>query len=62
VFENRLLRRLCGPKRDEVTGELNDSYSSSNIVRVQIEKNEMGGACSKYSGGKRRIQCFVGET
>ena len=21
VFENRLLRRVCGPKRDEVTGE-----------------------------------------
>jgi hypothetical protein len=35
VFENRLLRRICGPKRDEVTGEcrkihneeLNDLYS-----------------------------------
>jgi len=21
VFENRVLRRICGPKRDEVTGE-----------------------------------------
>jgi hypothetical protein len=62
VFENRVLRRVGGPKRDEVTGELNDLYSSSNIVRVQIKKNEMGGACSTYWGGKRRIQCFVGET
>ena len=42
VFENRVLRRIFGPKRDEVTGEwrklhnevLNDLYSSSNIVRV----------------------------
>jgi hypothetical protein len=41
VFENRVLRRLFGPKRDEVTGvekaaygELNDFYSSPNIVRV----------------------------
>jgi len=42
VFENRLLRRIFGPKRDEVTGEwrklhneeLNDLYSSSNTVRV----------------------------
>jgi hypothetical protein len=42
VFENRVLRRVFGPKRDEVTGELrklhneelNDLYSLSNIVRV----------------------------
>jgi len=42
VFDNRLLRRIFGPKRDEVTGEwrklhneeLNDLYSSPNIVRV----------------------------
>jgi len=42
VFENRLLRRISGPKRDEVTGEwrklhneeLNDLYCSPNIVRV----------------------------
>jgi hypothetical protein len=41
VFENRVLRRLFGPKRDEVTGEwrklyeeLNDLYSSPTIVRL----------------------------
>ena len=42
VLENRVLRRIFGPKRDEVTGEwrrlyneeLNDLYSSPNIVRV----------------------------
>ena len=42
VFKNRVLRRIFGPKRDEVTGEwrklyneeLNDLYSSPNIVRV----------------------------
>jgi hypothetical protein len=41
VFENRLLRRVFGPKRDEVTGEwrnlhneLNDLYSVPTIVRV----------------------------
>jgi hypothetical protein len=40
VFENRMLRRIFGPKRDEVTGEwrklrneeLNDLYSSPTIV------------------------------
>jgi hypothetical protein len=42
VFENRVLRRVLGPKRDEVTGEwrklynkeLNDLYSLPKIVRV----------------------------
>jgi hypothetical protein len=42
VFENRVLRRIFGLKRDEVTGELRkrhneelrDLYSSSNIVGV----------------------------
>ena len=42
VFENRVLRRVFGPKRDEVTmewrklhnEELNDLYSSPNVDRV----------------------------
>jgi len=42
VFENMVLRRIFGPRRDDVTGEwrrlhneeLNDLYSSPNIVRV----------------------------
>jgi len=42
VFENRVLRRIFGPMRDEVTGEwrklhneeINGLYSSPNIVRV----------------------------
>jgi hypothetical protein len=42
AFENRVLRRIFGPKRDEVTAEwiklhneeLNDLYSSPTIVRV----------------------------
>jgi hypothetical protein len=42
VFENRVLRRIFGPKRDEVTGEwrklhneeLCDLYSSPSIIRI----------------------------
>jgi hypothetical protein len=42
VFENRVLRRLLGPKRDEVAGEwrklhkedLRDLYSSPSIIRI----------------------------
>ena len=37
--------------------------SSPNIVLViQIEKNDMGGACSAYGGEERRIQGFGEET
>jgi hypothetical protein len=49
VFENRVLRRIFGPKRDEVTGEwrrlhneeLNNLYSSPYIIRV-IKSRRMG--------------------
>jgi hypothetical protein len=42
LFENRVLRIIFGPKRDEVTGdwrklhneELHNLYSSPNIIRV----------------------------
>jgi hypothetical protein len=42
LFENRVLRRIFGPKRDEVTGEwrklhneeLHDLYSSPSIIRI----------------------------
>jgi len=42
IFENTVLRRIFGPKRDEVTGkrrklhneELNDLYCSPNVILV----------------------------
>jgi hypothetical protein len=42
VYENRVLRRIFGPKRDEVTGgwrklhneELHNLYSSPSIIRM----------------------------
>jgi hypothetical protein len=48
VFENRVLRRIFGPKRDEVTGEwrkfhsgeLHNLYSSPNIIR-QMKSRRM---------------------
>jgi len=51
VMENRVLRRIFGPKRDEVTQErrklhneeLVDLYSSPNIVRL-IKSRRMGWA------------------
>jgi hypothetical protein len=48
VFENRVLRKIFGPKRDEVTGEwrklhneeLHNLYSSPDIIR-QVKSRRM---------------------
>jgi len=61
VFENRALRGIFGPKKDEVTGEwrklhneeLNDPYSSHNIVRV-IKSRRMRWAEHVAGMGERR--------
>ena len=69
VFENMVLRRIFGPKMDEVTGEWRklhiEELNDLNLTQYsgdQIEKNEMGGVCSAYGGEERRIQGFGGET
>ena len=57
IFENRVLRRIFGPKRDEVTREWRKLHNKElNYLSTQycsgdkIEKNEMGRACSAYGG------------
>jgi hypothetical protein len=64
-----VLRRIFGPKRDEVTGEwrrlhnkeLYASYSSPN-PGDQINKNGMGKACGTYGEKDTYIQDFITET
>jgi hypothetical protein len=65
VFENRVLWRICGPKRNNVTGEwrklnneeLNDLYCSSNIVWVIISRTRWAGhvECIGENRGVYRI-------
>jgi len=71
LFENKVLRRIFGPKRVDVTGEwrelhheeLIDLYSASSIIRVMKSRiMQMGGACSTYGGEEIFIEGFCGET
>jgi hypothetical protein len=50
VFENRVLRRIFGPKRDEVTGEWRKLHNEE--LHDLNEEDEMGGACS--TNGEKR--------
>jgi hypothetical protein len=70
VFENRVLRRIFGPKREEGTREwrklhneeLSDLYSSPIFSGDQIENNEIGGTRSTFGREERFIQGFGVET
>jgi hypothetical protein len=63
VFENRVLRRIFGPKRDEVTAEwrklhneeLNDLYSLPNMIRVIKSRRMRWAGHVTHRGEKRCI-------
>jgi len=70
VFENRVLRRIFGPRRDDVTGdwrklhneELNVLYCLPNIVRViKSRRIRWPGHVAHMVVGERLIQSFVGK-
>jgi hypothetical protein len=71
VCENRVLRRIFRPKKDELTGEwrklhneeLCELYCSPNIVQVIKLKNKIGSrAYSAYEGEEGHTQGFGAET
>jgi len=66
MFENMVMRKLFGPKRDEITGawrrlhdeELHDLYSSINIIGM-IKSRRMRWAGYVARMGERRGACRV---
>jgi hypothetical protein len=69
VFENRVLKRIFGPTRDEVTGEwgklhngeLHNLYSSPDIIR-QINSRRMrwAGHVSRMGEGRNVDRVLMG--
>jgi hypothetical protein len=71
VFENRVLRRIFGPKRDEVTGdwrklqngELLNLYSSPDIIRhIKSRRIRWAGHVARMGGGRNVYRVLVGKS
>jgi hypothetical protein len=70
VFENRVLRRIFGPKRDEVTGEwrrlhneeLNDLDSPPNIIRVIKSRRMWAKHVARMDEGRGAYRILVGRS
>jgi hypothetical protein len=69
VFENRVLRRIFGPKRDEVTGEwrklyneeLHDLYSSPSIKIIKARRMRWSGHVAQMGEKKNAYRLLVGK-
>ena len=70
VFENMVLRRIFGPRRDEVTGEwrrlhneeLNDLYSSPSIVReIKSRGMRWAGHVARMGEERKVYRVLVGK-
>ena len=71
AFQYRVLRRIFGPKRDNVTGEwrelhneeLSDLYSLPKIFQmIKSRRMRWAGRVARMGGEERRIRGFRGET
>jgi hypothetical protein len=70
VFENGVLRRIFGPKRNEVTGgwrklhneELHDLYSSPSTIRmIKLRRMRWAGHVAQMRGKRNAYRLLVGK-
>jgi hypothetical protein len=71
VFENRVLRRIFGPKRDEVTGgcrklhnkELHNVYFSQSVIRTMKSRRMIwAGHVARMDENRNAYRLFLGNT
>jgi hypothetical protein len=68
MFENRVLRKIFGPKRGEVTGEwrrllnevLHDLYASPNIRTIKLRRTKWAGHVARMGEGRGAYRILVG--
>jgi len=65
VFNNRVLRRVFGPEREEMAGgcrrlhiDFHKLYTSNIIQMIKSRKLRLDGACSMYERDEKCIQYF----
>jgi hypothetical protein len=69
VFRNRVLRRIFGPRRDEVTGEwrklhneeLHDLYSLPSITRIMKSRMRWAGHVARMREKRNTYRLLVGK-
>jgi hypothetical protein len=70
VFENRVLRRIFGPKRVEITGEwrklrngeLHNLYSSPDVIRqIKLRRMRWAGHVARMGGRRNVYRVLVGK-
>jgi hypothetical protein len=70
VFENRVLRRIFGPKRDEVKGEwrkmhcgeLHNLYSSLDVIRqIKSRRTKWAGHVARMEKGRNMYRDLMGK-
>jgi hypothetical protein len=70
VFDNRVLRKIFGPKRDEVVGErrklhneeLRDLYSSPNVSRIIKSRMRWAGHVARIGEKRNAYRLLVGKS
>jgi hypothetical protein len=61
VFENRVLRRIYGPKRDEVTGGWREILHNEELHNIKSRRTRWGGYIARIGKTRNAYRILVGK-